>query len=1084
MLGLSVWIKNKLQKKLRLKIIFMAIVPMIVFQIAIGGVAFWAYRTITVDLVMQRDRELVNLTTERLKAFLDQNAEQVERLAGASSGLQQAPAREPPLLPEGAPQGSLGAIPVPPSGSSNAFGSPNTTGEPYPAPAAGFSPFQPGARQNGPQQNGRDSALVILDSAGVITSASSQPGLVGQDWSQRTYYQQVTQTRQPSYSALLPGKSQAGEIIVGAFPLFDEQGELAQVAVQFLPFDGSAGSLFYEKLTQVLPVEPGRTIYLLDGQGTVIYHTDSRYVGQDFSALPFAQPVLRGEARTLHTQNIAGMDTITGFAPIAGTDWKLVIEGDWSAVMQQGWIYPAILLFLLSLGVVVPAALIATGIRRITDPIEALTTATQQVATGDFNQTIAVHTGDEIETLATQFNQMAARLCESYSGLEQKVHRRTAELAAANERYRAVSELTSDYIYQVTIREDGDFILDWATDTVEPITGYTPAELAGKGSWLSLIHIDDLPAYQEQRVQLFRSETPQAGPIVFEYRLLAKNGAVHWLRDYWRPVWDMERGRATRILGATQDITPQKQAEEALRQAMGQAQHLAEAAEAANRAKSVFLANMSHELRTPLNAILGYAQLMQRDNQVTAQQCEFLETIGRSGEHLLGLINDVLTMSKVEAGRATLLESSFDLHRQLAGLEEMFRLRATEKGLQLILDIAPAVPQYVYADEGRLRQVLMNLLSNAIKFTHQGGVTLRGGLPGALTGTNASAASPLPEASMRLCFEVEDSGVGISAAEMDLLFEPFGQTASGKSAHEGTGLGLPISQQYVCLMGGDLLASSTPGLGSCFRFEIPVRPAAPGELETTRSAVRRRVVEVEMGDGADQSGEPPAGQAPPYRLLVVEDQATNRDLLVKLLTSFGFDVRCAANGQEGIQLWERWQPHLVWMDMRMPVLNGYEATRQLKARARAAGCMVAIVALTASAVEEDRQVILEAGCDAFVRKPFREDEIFETLAQQLGVRLVYEEIDAPPTGRKGGFGSDEAVLQALRGLTGRLPAGWAADLHGAVTRLDAEQMGEYIEMVRPLEPRLADQLQYWVQQFAYEKILHLLAQLLLVEAGV
>jgi len=168
----------------------------------------------------------------------------------------------------------------------------------------------------------------------------------------------------------------------------------------------------------------------------------------------------------------------------------------------------------------------------------------------------------------------------------------------------------------------------------------------------------------------------------------------------------------------------------------------------------------------------------------------------------------------------------------------------------------------------------------------------------------------------------------------------------------------------------------------------------------------------------------------------------------------------------------------------MPVLNGYEATRQLKARARAAGCKVAIVALTASAFEEDRQVILEAGCDAFVRKPFREDEIFETLAQQLGVRLVYEEIDAPPTGRKGGFGSDEAVLQALRGLTGRLPAGWAADLHGAVTRLDAEQMGEYIEMVRPLEPRRADQLQYWVQQFAYEKILHLLAQLLLVEAGV
>ncbi len=770
-----------------------------------------------------------------------------------------------------------------------------------------------------------------------------------------------------------------------------------------------------------------------------------------------------------------------------------MVEGDWAAITQESQVYPLVLLVLLSLGVLVPGVVIALGIRRITGPVEALTAAAQQVARGDFDQTIAVHTGDEIETLANQFNQMAAHLRQSYTHLEQKVDQRTAELASANQRYRAVSELTSDYIYQFTIQADGDFILDWATDTIERITGYTPAELAGQGGWLSLIHLDDLPAYQEQRVRLFAMDGPQAAPIVFEYRLLAKDGAVHWLRDYWRPVWELECSRATRILGATQDITRQKQAEEALRQAMGQAQQLAEAAEAANRAKSVFLANMSHELRTPLNAILGYAQLMQRDEHVTPEQCTFLETIGRSGEHLLGLINDVLTMSKVEAGRTTLQENSFDLHRQLAGLEEMFRLRAANQGLQLLLDIAPDVPQYVYADEGKLRQVLLNLLSNAIKFTHQGGVTLRVGRPGALTGAGASAAA-LPDDAIPLRFEVEDSGVGIAAAEMSLLFEPFVQTTSGKSSHEGTGLGLPISQQFVRLMGGELSATSTPGQGSCFRFEIPLRPADPPLRATTRAAAPRRVVGIDMhpqpaAQPADNPGEAPgAPSATPdgaYRLLVVEDQATNRDLLVRLLAPFGFEVQCAENGQEGLQLWERWQPHLVWMDMRMPVLDGYAATRQIKARARAAGSRVSVVALTASAFEEDHQAILEAGCDAFVRKPFRESDIFQVLSEQLGVRFIYEEVDpAAAGGQTGAAGAplpDEAVLQQLRQLSDRLPPGWASGLYGAATRLDAEQMAEYIAQLHPLAPRLAGQLLHWLQHFAYEKILHVSAQLFLME---
>jgi len=483
-----------------------------------------------------------------------------------------------------------------------------------------------------------------------------------------------------------------------------------------------------------------------------------------------------------------------------------------------------------------------------------------------------------------------------------------------------------------------------------------------------------------------------------------------------------------------------------LERAMQDAQEVRVVAEAANRAKSAFLANMSHELRTPLNAILGFSQLMDRDKGLSEQQRENLGVIGRSGEHLLALINDVLEISKIEAGQTMLNEKSFDLYRLLDGLEEMFQLRAKDKGLGLLFGRAPEVPQYVRTDEGKLRQVLMNLLSNAIKFSSEGGVSLRAG------GDRLSEFSPEKKGASEvlLAFEVEDTGMGIASEELEMLFEAFAQTASGLRTQEGTGLGLPISQEYVQLMGGEITVNSQVGKGSIFKFSVEVVSVEAAEVRTEKPA--RRVV----GLAHDQ---------PRYRILVVEDRLENRLLMVNLLRPLGFEVREAENGQEGIAVWREWAPHLVWMDMRMPVMDGYEATRRIKEMEK--GQETVVIALTASAFEEDRTRILSLGCDGFVRKPFREKEVFDAMAQHLGVEFVYEEeeeaVQTPS-------GSREALTpEALSGLPGE----WVAQLHEAASQADEEMVMSLIEQIEGEHDGLARGLRELVGEFQFGKIIAL-----------
>lgn len=409
---------------------------------------------------------------------------------------------------------------------------------------------------------------------------------------------------------------------------------------------------------------------------------------------------------------------------------------------------------------------------------------------------------------------------------------------------------------------------------------------------------------------------------------------------------------------AKTEITERKLAEQALRKAV-------RAADAANLAKSEFLSSMSHELRTPLNAILGFSQVMVRDSSLKNEHQQHLQIINRAGEHLLSLINDILEMSKIEAGKSQLNEASFNLIRLLGTLEEMFRLKAESKKLQLIFDLSNEVPQFVKGDEGKLRQVLINLIGNAIKFTDSGSVTLR---------VKLKSENEISSLALPLQFEIEDTGLGIAAEEMNKLFAPFEQTKTGHKSQQGTGLGLPISRKFVQMMGGDISVTSTVGVGSKFAFDIQLDLADPIGVQMLKP--QRKVIGLEPNQ-------------PEYRILVVDDRADNCLVIDRLLSPLGILVREARNGEEAIAIWADWQPHLIWMDMQMPVMNGYETTKKIKAHPL--GKQTIIVALTASAFEEERKTILATGCDDFMRKPFQVDILFSKMEELLGVRYIYEE---------------------------------------------------------------------------------------------
>jgi signal transduction histidine kinase len=491
-----------------------------------------------------------------------------------------------------------------------------------------------------------------------------------------------------------------------------------------------------------------------------------------------------------------------------------------------------------------------------------------------------------------------------------------------------------------------------------------------------------------------------------------------------------------------------------LKQEIKDRQKAEQAAEAASQAKSQFVTNMSHELRTPLNAILGFTQILNRHSSISSEQQEYLEIISRSGEHLLELIDEVLELSKIEAGALFFNETSFDFYYFLDSLEELFQLKAEQKEIYLIFSVAPDVPPYIKTDSQKLRGCLINLIGNAIKFTQTGSVTLR--------------ASVLPqlaeETKTTLHFEVEDTGPGIAADEIDNIFQAFVQAERGRKATEGAGLGLAISKKFVELMGGEITVSSTLGKGTNFKFDLKVSLAMESEIIPK---IQRRVIGLEPNQDT-------------YRILVVDDNRENRLLLVKLLESIGFELREAENGQEAVKQWLNFHPHLIWMDTRMPIIDGVEAARKIRAkeenRKRRDNLQqerrTVIIALTASAFEERREEILAAGADDFVRKPFTEEVIFEKISQYLGLRYIYEELPQSTTPRRSYAANEESDSFFLEKITA-MPSSWLVELENAAKNLDEDLVCQLISQIPENNAWLAENLTDLLENFRLDVILRL-----------
>lgn len=449
-------------------------------------------------------------------------------------------------------------------------------------------------------------------------------------------------------------------------------------------------------------------------------------------------------------------------------------------------------------------------------------------------------------------------------------------------------------------------------------------------------------------------ETPYYD-AVYPYRR-PSDGRVVWLHNLGVIVHDLDRP-CPEMRGVVQDVTAVMEAQLELDSARKTAEH-------ANRLKSEFLANMSHEIRTPMNAILGFAEIMKRDPSLPSEQLTRVETIDRAGAHLLALINDILEMSKIEAGKVTINECAFDLYMLLDDLLAIYHVRAEAKGLLLTLHRASNLPRHIVSDEGKLRQTLTNLIGNAVKFTNEGRITV--------------SATTSTEGASTLQFTVSDTGPGIAEEEIGRLFNPFVQTSVGTSAG-GTGLGLSISRKYARILGGDIIARSKLGNGATFVLTIQAKLSEIDEVIATNAIPRI----LRLADGQD---------AP--RILIVDDQPVNRELLIAILNPAGFETAVAENGLKAVELTQHWKPEIILMDMRMPVMDGFEAIRRI--RSDAEGASILIVGLTASAFEEQKAAVLACGADLFMRKPFKQDELLAAIGKEQGLSYVYSGTTTSP----------------------------------------------------------------------------------------
>lgn len=805
------------------------------------------------------------------------------------------------------------------------------------------------------------------------------------------------------------------------------------------------------------------SIFILDQSGTVLAHPVYNLVRQQANMRDLTIFSQGRHKNTTMVYQYEGKWVLGCSAHVRNIDWLVVEQINLGVLLKPYTLTTAVVFFLsLSIGLMLIWQLRRQLQQKVVAPLEQLSRCLDALAAGDFDQIKSIETLPvefaELDRLAADFLHMNSTLQAHQTALrESEIHYRALFNHSPVSLLEGDFSPVSEYLKDMQLSTDIDRYFGAHPDAVYACIRQARVVDVNKAS-LDLLQCRDKANFISQMPTISLSfhflqqvlAAVSKGDLQFEGEttLTGPGREKIWLVIRFAVAPGYEQN-FDKVLVSAIDITLKKKAEEALIKHLSHLEDIVkertaelfsakERAEAASRAKSKFLANMSHELRTPLTSILGYSQLMQQDSDITPEQTVALGIINRSGEHLLNLINEVLEISKIEARRTVLMTSVFDLHALLGDLYGMFKVRTDAKHLSIKFSGIELLPYYIKADAGKLRQILVNLLGNAVKFTEKGGIEMQ------------VTAKRTDEKKICLSMEVADTGVGIAQDELEKIFIYFEQAAAGRTYQGGTGLGLAISREYARMMDGDITVTSQVGKGSIFSVKIDAQEGMEQDLpdHTHKDRV---------------TGLVPGRQS--FRILVAEDMPESRMLLAKLLKHVGFKVRTVENGEAAVALFKQWQPDFIWMDMRMPVMDGLAAARAI--RQAPGGEKVKIAALTANVFESQRALILDSGCDDFVRKPYQESDIFQVMARLLGLETLYKEKTEPEA-------LVELPAEEVRRRLAKLPARLHDELFTAVLELDTTRVPGIVERIAVQDAPLAIVLKKRADNLDYGSLLSLL----------